>query len=309
MARTISQAQSGEVWSATPTPFTESMELDLPSVDRLVEHHVRLGVNGFFLAGTCGEGPWMTQAQRRALVRRVVSRSRGRLKIAVQVTDNSAARILDNIKQAQEDGAQIAVIAPPHFLMLATPRNVSDLYLKAIRNSPIPVGIYDRGNLGSVIVTNDVLKALYQEPNVVMVKDSSVDPTRMRIALKAREQRPGLTLLTGGEFNSTVYLKAGYDGVLLGGGSFNGFMARQIVTAVRGGDLTRAQATEQRMIRLMHAVYGGKKIKCWLSGQKRLMVELGVFSSWKSYLNYPLTAACEKAIVRVAKAYKAELLP
>jgi 4-hydroxy-tetrahydrodipicolinate synthase len=285
------------------------MELDLPSVDRMVEHHARLGIDGLFLAGTCGEGPWMTQAQRRALVRRVAGRVRGRLKVAVQVTDNSAARILDNIKQAQDDGAEIAVIAPPHYLQLATPKHVSDLYLKAIRSSPLPVGVYDRGRVGSVFVPNDVLKTIYQEPNVVMCKDSSLDPARMRIALKAREQRPGLVLLTGGEFNSTVYLKAGYDGVLLGGGIFNGFMARQIINAVRGGDLLEAEAIQARMIRLMEAVYGGKKIKCWLSGEKRLMVELGVFSTWKSYLNYPLTSACEKAIVRVTKSYKDVLLP
>lgn len=285
------------------------MELDLPSVDRLVEHHARLGVDGLFLAGTCGEGPWMTQAQRRSLVRRVVARAGGKMKIAVQVTDNSAARILDNIKQAQEDGAQIAVIAPPHFLILATPGHVRDLYLGAIRNSPLPVGIYDRGRHGSVIVPNDVLKLLYDEPNVVMCKDSSTDPARMRIALKARQKRPGLVLLTGDEFNTTVYMKAGYDGVLLGGGIFNGFMARQIIAAVRAGDMAEAEAIERRMIKLMVAVYGGKKIKCWLSGQKRLLVELGVFSTWKSYLNYPLTSACEKAIVRMAKSHKDVLLP
>ena len=309
MARSASKPGQGQVWSATPTPFTDTMELDLPSVDRMVEHHVRLGADGLFLAGTCGEGPWMTQAQRRALVRRVASRVRGRLKVAVQVTDNSAARILDNIKQSQEDGAQIAVIAPPHYLQLATPRHVSDLYLKAIRSSPLPIGIYDRGRVGSVFVPNDVLKVLYQEPNVVMCKDSSMDPGRMRIALKARQLRPGLVLLTGGEFNSTDYLKAGYDGVLLGGGIFNGFMARQIMDAVREGDMPQALTVQRRMIKLMNAVYGGKKIKCWLSGEKRLMVELGIFSTWKSYLNYPLTAACEKAIVRVAKSYKQELLP
>jgi len=32
-------------------------EVDRESLGRMVEHHVRLGVDGLFLAGTCGEGP------------------------------------------------------------------------------------------------------------------------------------------------------------------------------------------------------------------------------------------------------------
>ncbi|MEI8078894.1 MAG: dihydrodipicolinate synthase family protein, partial [bacterium] len=103
------------VWSAAPTPFTDTMELDVPAIKRMVEHHVRLGVAGLFLAGTNGEGPWMTDAQRRLLVKTVVRSTAGRMPVAVQVSDNSAARILDNMRRAHEDGADLAVIAPPYF--------------------------------------------------------------------------------------------------------------------------------------------------------------------------------------------------
>ena len=56
------------VWSASPTPFTRKMEIDIQSIERMVEHHIKLGVKGLFLAGTCGEGSWMTNDQRRQLV-------------------------------------------------------------------------------------------------------------------------------------------------------------------------------------------------------------------------------------------------
>jgi len=44
------------VWSSTLTPFTDNMDVDVESVERMVEHHLRLGVKGLFLAGTCGRG-------------------------------------------------------------------------------------------------------------------------------------------------------------------------------------------------------------------------------------------------------------
>src|SRR5208283_186826 len=157
----------GGVWSATPTPFTNDLQLDTLAVKRLVGHHRRLGVNGLFLAGTCGEGACMPERQKRTLVQTVVKHAKGKMLIAVQVTDNSAARILDNIRAAKEDGADIAVIAPPLYLMNATPENVLALYTQAIRQSSLPVGIYDRGKHSHVAVPDAILPEIYAENNVV----------------------------------------------------------------------------------------------------------------------------------------------
>src|SRR5690606_34495311 len=128
------------VWSAAPTPFDEKMRLDEKSLARLTEHHLRLGNEGVFLAGTCGEGPWMPTTIRRQLVKSTRDIAAGRLGIAVQVTDNSAARILENIAEAREDGADVAIIAPPYFLINATPQNIESLYMEAVEKSTLPVG-------------------------------------------------------------------------------------------------------------------------------------------------------------------------
>ena len=298
-----------EVWSATPTPFTDRMNIDSVSVKRLVDHHVRLGVTGLLLCGTTGEGPWMTLAQRRKFVQTVSKYNCGRLKLALQVTDNSAARILDNIRIAKQDGADIAVIAPPFLAINKSAEHLHQIYIDAIRNSPLPIGVYDRGKNWPVFVPGNIMKKIYAEKNVIMVKDSSSDPARMRVALQVKKQHPRLNLLSGNEFDCVTYLKAGYDGLLLGGGVINGLMARKIIDAVSAGDIGRARELQAEMADLLFAVYGGKDIKCWLSGEKKMLVELGIFRTWKSYLNYPLTASCEKSIKRIAKKYRDLLLP
>lgn len=287
------------VWSAAPTPFTEEMEIDTESIKRMVDHHFRLGVKGLFLGGTNGEGPWLPERSRRKLVQEVVKYTKKRMWVAFQVTDNSVPRILDNIQLANKDGADIAVIAPPYCLFNATPQNILNLYREVIHKSSLPVGIYDRGKNASVFVPDAVLRKIYAEKNVLLVKDSSTLPQRRNIALAAKQKRPELRLLNGWEFNCVEYLKAGYDGLLLGGGIFNGYLAGQIIQAVRTGNFTQAEKLQRRMNRIMYAVYGGKKLKCWLSGEKKLLVEMGIFRTWKNYLNYPLTENCLKAIQRV----------
>jgi 4-hydroxy-tetrahydrodipicolinate synthase len=297
------------IWSAAPTPFDAKMRVDTVAVKRLMTHHLRLGVKGVFLAGTCGEGPWITEVQRRRLVTSTATAAKGRLTIAVQVTDNSAARMLDNIAIAKEDGADLAVIAQPYFLMNATPNNIEALYLKAFEGSVLPVVFYDRGKHSSVFVPDRVLKTLYAHPKVVAVKDSSSDPARRAIALAARRKRPELRLLNGDEFHCDEYVLAGYDGLMLGGAAFNGYLAGLILRAARDGDAKAAKVLQERMNRIMYAVYGGKKISCWLAGFKQYLVEIDVFSTPENCLGYKLSPSCAKAIAHVLKADAEVLLP
>lgn len=297
------------IWSATPTPFTDTLKVDKPAVKRLVEHHVRLGVSGLFLLGTCGEGAFMTDRQRTELVAAVVKHNSGRMRIAVQVTDNSVGRITDNVRWAADLGADVAVIAPPYFFPVPRLEALYDLYAEAAAGSPLPVGIYDRGKHGAVVIPNAILKRIYALPQVTMLKDSSSDPERAQIALAARRKRPELLVLDGDEWVADHYVKLGYDGLLLGGAVFNAHLAGLIGKAVRAGDEVTAAKLQQRMNRLMWDVYGGKKISCWLAGLKHLLVEMGIFSTHRNLLGYELSRSCAQAIARALIREREMLFP
>ncbi len=297
------------VWSACPTPFTEKMKVDRVAIKRMVAHHLRLGVRGLFLAGTTGEGPWLTTEQKHALVATTVEYAKGKFIVAAQVTDNSSGRILENINSIRKDGAELAVIGEPYSVFPPKPEVILNTYVEAIRQSPLPIGIYDRGAHSQVFVPNAVLRRIYEEKNVILVKDSSGDPQRRKIALTARRRRPQLWLLDGHEFRCLEYLLAGYNGLLLGGGIFNGYLACRIVEAVELNDLAQAERLDKRLKRITYAVYGGKTTKCWLTGLKKLMVEIGIFATWKGHLNFPLTESCCKAIQRLLERDADVLMP
>lgn len=303
-----------QVWSATPTPFKSDGRVDVASVQRMVAHHLALGVTGLMVAGTCGEGPWLRDGDREVLVKATVEAAAGRLTVAQQVTDNSAGRVLDNIEQSAKWGVEIAVVAAPAFFLNATPQRQANHYAEVARRSPLPMGFYDRGAASPYVLPESFLPELLAEPNIVMVKDSSQQEARRKAYIKARDAKPSLMLYSGSEFDCVDFLSAGYDGLLLGGGIFNGAMARQIVAAVRAGDLARANALQERMNDLMYRVYGGKKIECWMTGLKELLVQLGVFSTNLNLLQYPLTDKCLadiKAAVSGSdgQGFRADLLP
>ena len=301
---------SGGVWSAAPTPFTANGELDKASIGRLAEHQVKLGVKGVFIGGTSGEGPWLTQGMLRDLTLATVNAVNGRMAVAIQITDNSAARMLDNISRIADTGVDIAVIAPPFFQMRPTPDYMRKLYLEVIEKSPLPIGIYHRGKHSAVPVDGNTIADIALHEKVIMIKDSSGDESDKNIFLELRRtKKPELLLLNGNEFDCVPYLEAGYNGLLLGGACFNGGMAKQIFDLTKAEKIEQAQKIQVKMNELMYMVFGGKEITCWLAGQKQILVELGLFSTNYTVINFHLNAECADAIKTACRDYQKELRP
>jgi len=256
----------------------------------------------------------MRARDRELLTRTVVDAAEGKIPVALQVTDNSAVRTLDNIEHAAEWGADVAVVEAPYFLFNAIPERLAEHYRTIADNSPLPLGLYDRGVHSPYSVPLSHLAGIVDHPRIVLVKDSSNHAGRRAVYLASRARRPDLLLLSGDEFDCVSCLRAGYDGLLLGGGIFNAAIARRIIAAVRAGNLEEANAHQARMTDLMHRVYGGPKIDCWLAGLKELMVQLGVFSSHANLLGYQLTDTCRDQIDAAVSGtdgleFRADLLP
>ncbi len=297
------------VWSAAPTPFTDKMEIDTESVSRMVEHHIRIGVNGLFLLGTNGEGPWLTEKQKTELIRTVIKYNKKRMIISAQITDNSSLRMIDNAKRIADEGVDIAIMSSPYFFLRQQYDVMLKLYEDVLNRIEIPAGFYDRGKNASVNVPDKTLKSLYRNKKIIIVKDSSGDDNRMRIALNARKKNRDLKIFNGNEFNCVKYLLSGYDGLLLGGAVFNGFIASRIIKFIKDKQISKAEEMQKMMNKIMYAVYGGKKIRCWLSGEKYLLMKMGIFNTSKNIQDYPLTSSCKMNIEKIIKKYRKFLIP
>ena len=282
------------IWSAVPTPLRADLTVDVVSLERMIAASIAEGVEGLFVAGTCGEGPWLPDRERRVLMAAAVKASAGRLKIAAQVSDNA--------QMAADCGVDFAIIAPPATLLNATPERITALFAEAAQRCPLPVGIYDLGKHRPIMIPEDRLKELYLLPQVKLVKDSSGMPERRAIALAARAEKPTLRLFNGDEFRCIEYLEAGYDSMLFGGAVAVTPQLRRIGELFRAGRLEEARAVEAVMKRTLFDIYGGEKIACWLTGLKHYMVRRGLFSTSASFLGYPLTDDCRAAIERIVAA-------
>jgi dihydrodipicolinate synthase/N-acetylneuraminate lyase len=293
-------------WSAAPTPFTDSVKIDTVAVKRMVRHHIKTGQRGIFLGGTCGEGPFMPRKDLLKLASIAAVENQYRMTIAAQATDNSYARVLENIRNLKKEGIDIAVVAEPWFLApFVREEAVEEYYLKAIEGSPLPVCIYVRGDA----IPWKIIKKVAAHPNVCMVKDSAGSDRARELMIEVRRQRKGIVLLTGCELNLLPYLKSGYDGTLSGGGILIGKLTVKMLEEARKGNFGALAVLQRHCNRINYAAYGGKKIKSWLTGLKYTLVQLGIFRTTAGYLKYPLPKSVGERIVKMIKREREHIMP
>lgn len=278
------------IWSATPTPFLDDGTLDKAALERVVEQHRRLGVTGLFLAGSCGEGPFMTNDQRVDLVRAVGRLTDSRIRITAQVSDTSAARVRDNISRMEQAGAQYVVVAPPWIARWCNRDFCRRYFHEAIEAATVPVGIYVLQQPAETGLDLALWTELAAHPRVRLVKDSSASADYARAFAGIRQKRADLLLLTGYEFDVGSAVAAGYDGALLGTGILNGALIRRAMAALAAGDEAGAAAWHQRSNELLWDLFG-RDLRQWLGGLKYALKRLGIFNTEFMHLSYPLTAA------------------
>ena len=74
------------------SPLTDGGDVDGPATGALVEHVLGGGCTGLFVLGGCGEGAWLTTAQRDGVVRAAVKAAAGRVPVLSHARRGHGAR-------------------------------------------------------------------------------------------------------------------------------------------------------------------------------------------------------------------------
>ncbi len=229
------------------TPFKNG-EVDLDSLDHLIDFLIEAGVNGLFLLGSSAEAAYLTDAQRELVVERVVARVDGRLPVLVGAIDTTVNRVIEHARRAQALGADAIVAACP-FYAINDMTEIAD-HFTAIRGAiDIPLFAYDVPvRLNGKKLAADMLVSLGTQGVLAGVKDSSGDDVGYRRLVAANEKAGHpLALLTGHECVVDGMLLLGGDGMVPGYGNVEPRPYVELWQAAQRGDWQEARRIQDRI--------------------------------------------------------------
>ena len=188
------------------TPLRDRDELDVPGLEKLVEHVLSGGVAGLFILGTTGEGPSLSYRLRGELVARVCRQVSGRVPVLVGITDTAFAESVNLARTAEKCGADAVVVATPYY-------NMPPL-------TKVPYEI-------------ETVRHALDHPKIIGFKDSSGDLNYFGNIAALLKSRPDWSLLIGPEEKLLDALRLGGHGGVSGGANLFPKLYVQLVAAHR----------------------------------------------------------------------------
>jgi 4-hydroxy-tetrahydrodipicolinate synthase len=128
------------VFTIMPTPFTGSGELDVPSLERLVDFQIECGVYGLAILGFLGEAHKLASGERRTVIQTVLARVGGRIPVWVGIRALGTIGAIEQGREAEALGAQGLFAAPIGGLNDAA---LFDYYRSLAAAVKLPVYIHD----------------------------------------------------------------------------------------------------------------------------------------------------------------------
>lgn len=171
------------------TPFSgDGRRVEEGVLRDFVDWQIEQGVAGLIPLGSTGEFLSLTDPERRQVAKTVIVQARHRVPVVVGTGAESATDVIRYSLEAQELGADAVMVIPPFY---ATPTD-EELYrhYAAIGEAlSIPIMLYNNPATANIDMLPATIARLSEIPNVSYVKESTLDPTRIREILRLSGDR------------------------------------------------------------------------------------------------------------------------
>src|SRR4051812_45362496 len=84
------------------TPFNEAYEVDMASLERLVNFQIEAGVHGLFALGSTSETVFLTDKQRKTVLEVIVKTAAGRVPVLAGAIETTTARVIEQARLAEQ---------------------------------------------------------------------------------------------------------------------------------------------------------------------------------------------------------------
>lgn len=243
----------GRVVTAMATPFTDALAIDYKAVERLVDHLVRTGTDSIVVAGTTGESPTLDEAEKKDLLKAVLSAARGRARVIMGTGSNATDKTVRASQAAEAAGADGLLVVAPYYNKPSQEGLLAHFQAVA-RATSLPLILYNiPGRTGINVSVETILELAGEYPSIHAVKDSTGNVDQAGdIAGKA----PDSFRIYSGDDNMTLpFLSVGACGVVSVASHLVGEPIAEMVREFHRGEVARAREIHCRFLPLFKGLF------------------------------------------------------
>ncbi len=239
------------VATALITPFRGG-EIDYDALSVIIEQQITAGISALLVAGTTGEGSTLSADEYRDLVAFSKEQIAGRVPLLAGCGANSTARALELTQAVCEGGADALLAVTPYYNR-TNDRGIIAHYHALADAATRPLMLYNVPSRTGFTLTAEHYRALADHPNIVAVKEASVDLCLLEQVVAECGDR--LDVYTGNDNQTVAAMRLGARGVI---SVYSNLDPRAMVELCRlcaSGDQKRASARLRALLPRMNALF------------------------------------------------------
>lgn len=250
------------------TPFGARGSVDHPALAELADRLLDEGAAGVVACGSTGEFYALSDTERLDVLRTVRDSVYGRATLVAGCNAGSTRDVVRHMQAAADMGYDAVMLAAPYYSLPAQDELV-DHFQSVAAAVDIPIVLYNFPARTGVEIGNEVLDALQTVPNVVAIKESSGDITRLHAILQRYGDR--YELICGADDQAFEYACWGVRSWIAGIANCIPGLCAAVLLAVERGELSAGRENMRRILPLAVEAERGKftqKVKygCELAG-------------------------------------------
>ncbi len=237
--------------TALLTPFMGG-DVDQKSFQDFVAWQLKEGTNGLVPCGTTGEAPTLSDAECALVTRLTVEVANGRVPVIAGCGSNNTAHALHLTQQAQELGADAALIVVPYY----NKPSQEGLYqhFKSIHdNSDLPIFIYNIPGRSIVDMSVETTARLAALPRIVGIKDATGNLQRtMKLQQVCGKD---FIQLSGNDETALAFTVQGGVGCISVASNIAPALCAKMHAAWKAGDVAAAQRINEQISTLIEVLF------------------------------------------------------
>ncbi len=271
------------------TPVNEDGSLDVPGLEKLIEHLICGNVSGLFILGTTGEAPSLGETVQNELIKRTCHQADGRSPVLVGITNTCFETSVKTALTAQRNGADAVVLSTPYYFCLSQ-QDLAAYTKKLLEKIDLPVFLYNIPSCTKVWFELSTLRELMNCPRIIGLKDSSADMIYLQQAYQlAVRHRPDWSILIGPEELLAEAVLMGINGGVSGGANLFPQLYVELYQAALARRMDRIQILQNIVLQISRTIYAVEKGGAsYLKGLKCAMGCLGICSELPAQPVQPL---------------------
>lgn len=238
---------------ALVTPFHKQGAIDFTSLEKLIEHTIKGGVDYLVVQGTTAETATLTKEEKNAVAEFTIDIVSKRVPLVLGVGGNNTQDIITHLRTGNFEGFDAILSVTPYYNK-PQQRGLYLHYKNLSAVSPLPLIMYNvPGRTGVNMKPETTLQIAQECDNIIGIKEASGNMEQIMEIIKNRPL--GFLVISGDDLLTFPQIATGADGVISVAANAYPKEMCQMVNAALKGDYEKARNLHYLLTDFIKAIF------------------------------------------------------